>query len=282
VNHRRRQGKRRTGTGRRRGEARRLKWLALFAVVAASGLVAALVAFFALGAGSDELSGPPRAVIVDQLDLTFPDPAFRQEATALLEQAGYAVDYFPGEQVTVDLFRHLPDQGYKYVILRVHSTAVLREEGQAASTDKPVFFTGQPYTRTEYLDEQRGKYLAGVHYSEDDPDYHFGITPEFISKRAKGDFDGATVILMGCDALTSDVAAAAFVDRGAKEVIGWNGWVSADHTDAATERLLRYLLVEKRTPSEAVARAMADVGPDPSYGSKLVLYPAEAAASGAP
>jgi hypothetical protein len=265
-----------------RGGAPRLKWLALFALIAVFGGVAALGAFLALGAGSGGETGPPKAAILDQLSLTFPNPSFREQATALLEQAGYEVDYFPGEEVTVDFLQSLPSHRYKYLILRVHSTAELREASGAISTDEMFFFTGEPYSRTKYADQRLEGYVVRTHYSEDDPRYYFGIAPAFIESKMKGRFDGATVILMGCEGLKSDTAARAFAGKGAKAVVGWDGSVTGDHTDAATERLLRYMLIDKRTPSEAVAQTMAEVGPDPSSGSKLVLYPAEASASTGP
>jgi hypothetical protein len=73
--------------------------------------------------------------------------------------------------------------------------------------------------------------------------------------------------------------AEAFVRKGAGAFVSWDDLVSTDHTDAATERLLHYLVVEKRTLSEAIAQTMAEIGPDPSYGSKLLVYPPEASAS---
>jgi hypothetical protein len=270
------------GPRRGRGGAPRLKWLLLFALVAVCAALAALGMFLALDLGSDGQSGPPKAAIVDQLSLTYPNPSFRDQAAALFQQAGYEVDYFPGEEVTVDFLRNLASRHYKYLILRVHSTVELREAGGAVSRDETFLFTGEPYSRTKYADERLAGYLVRTHYSEDDPSYYYGIAPSFIASKMKGSFDGATVILMGCDSLSSDSAARAFVSKGAKVVIGWTGGVSADHTDAATERLLDYLLMESRTPSDAVAQTMTEVGPDPSYGSKLVLYPSEAAASSSP
>jgi hypothetical protein len=225
-----------------------------------------------LSAGS---GGLPKAAIVDQLSLTLPNPVFVQQATALLQQAGYEVDYLPGEEVTVDFFRNLPARGYEYLILRVHSSATLREEGRAASTENTVLFTGEPWSQTKYLEDQEARHLALTHYSADDPAYYFGITPDFIGSRVKGNFHGATIILMGCDGLKSESAARAFVDRGAKAVMGWDGSVSAEHTDAATERLLQHLVVDKLGTQEAVRRTMTEVGPDPQYGSELVYYPSE-------
>jgi hypothetical protein len=267
------------GPRRGRGGAPRLKWLVLCALLAVCGSLVAVGAFLALGAGSGGQSAPPKAAIIDQLSLTYPNPSFREQATALLQQAGYEVDYFPGEEVTVDFLRNLASQRYRYLILRVHSTVELHEASGAVSTDEMFLFTGEPYSRTKYADERLAGYLVRTHYSEDDPRYYYGIAPSFIESKMKGSFDGATVILMGCDSLASDTAARAFVDKGAKAVIGWTGGVSADYTDAATERLLHYLLVDNQTPSGAVAQTMAEVGPEPSSGSELVLYPAEAAAS---
>jgi len=288
VSHRKRDGQGR-GSGRQavgsrggQGNARGRRRLALLAAGTACALLVALVAFLALSAGSGEAPGPPKAAIVDQLSLTFPNQDFVDKATGVLEGAGHVVDYFPGEEVTVDFLRNLAGQHYTYVILRVHSTVELREASGATSTDEAFLFTGEPYSRTKYADERLGGYLVRTHYSENDQAYYYGITPSFIASKIKGRFDGATVILMGCDSLKSESAASAFVSKGAKAVIGWDGAVSAAHTDEATERLLHYLLVEELAPSEAVARAMTDVGPDPSYGSKLVLYPDDKAASSAP
>ncbi len=38
--------------------------------------------------------------------------------------AGYDVDYYKGEDVTVELYRSLPSFGYKLIVLRVHSAYV--------------------------------------------------------------------------------------------------------------------------------------------------------------
>jgi len=53
--------------------------------------------------GGDDGDGPRRAAIVDQLSLSSPNPEFVQESIILLERNNYEVDYFPGEEVTVEL-----------------------------------------------------------------------------------------------------------------------------------------------------------------------------------
>jgi hypothetical protein len=211
----------------------------------------------------------PRAAIVDHVSLTEPNPAFAETATELLEQAGYAVDYYPGEEVTVEFYRHLPTWGYELIILRVHST-------QGRIGDRPAdlvtLFTSDLYDKTWYWKEREKQRLSRVSYYKGGPQY-FGIMPGFIKSSMKGNFPGTTIIMMGCDGLRSDSIAEAFVERGAKAVVGWDGLVSSAHTDAATERLLQHLLVDGLPLQEAVAQTMADVGPDPQYGSMLLVYP---------
>ncbi len=53
-----------------------------------------------------------KAVIVDQLNLTYPNQTFVTEATSILERAGYKVDYIRGENVSIDLYRELPQEEY--------------------------------------------------------------------------------------------------------------------------------------------------------------------------
>ena len=216
-------------------------------------------------------SGGPRAAIVDQLSLTQPSPTFVDTATELLEQAGYAVDYFPGEQVTVEFFRKFPPQPYGLIILRVHS-ALGREGGRPA--DWITLFTSDSYRETWYVDEQKTRRLSKVSYYEDGPPY-FGIMPGFIKSSMKGNLQDATVVMMGCDGLATETIAAALVDKGAKAVVSWNGLVSGDHTDAATEALLRHFVTEGLPLREAVDETATEVGPDPAYGSVLRLYPPE-------
>ena len=58
-------------------------------------------------------SSQSKAAIVDQLSLTYPNQTFIETATNTLKQAGYSVDYYPGEKVTVEFYRNLPTHGYE-------------------------------------------------------------------------------------------------------------------------------------------------------------------------
>ncbi len=262
---------------RRRAKGRqrpvRARWprvgrgLAALAVLAAA--CGALIAVWLVFLQAHEPAGPPRAVIVDQLSLTAPNPEFTQRATALLEQAGYTVDYVPGEKVDVDFYRKLPAYNYKFIVFRVHADR-LQATWQGQPIDDVVLFSSELYDRNRYVQDQAANRLVIANYNYD-PKSYFGIAPDFFDEL--GDFRDTTIIMMGCEGLLSEHAAQAFIDKGAKTYISWNQTVSANHTDDATEHLLRHMLVEKQSSTDAVAQTMSEVGPDPTYGSRLVAYP---------
>jgi hypothetical protein len=214
------------------------------------------------------------AVIIDQLSLSQPNPSFAQQATAKLEAAGYQVDHASGEGVTVELYRRLSSYGYDLVLLRTHAGRRVENE---ELTDYAHLFTGEAYEPSRHVDEQRDGHLRIVAYDEaaiERGETFFGITETFVSERMQGDFNGATVMLMGCDVLRADALADALIERGASTVVGWDDQVSAGHTDAATLALLDKLL--QGTPAaEAASLVAEETGPDPYYGAELVSYQKE-------
>lgn len=206
----------------------------------------------------------PKAAIVDHLSLTFPNQTFIQAATNILEQAGYTVDYYPGEEVTVEFYRNLPTHGYRLIVLRVHSTLTY---GQ--------LFTSETYSTSKYVFEQLNDQIIKVSFYSDTPPYYFGISPYFIEKGMSGNFDNATIIMMGCNGLKNPLMASEFFKRGAKACIGWSESVSASHTDQTTIHLLQHLITEKQTIEQVVDKTMEEVGPDPAYNSTIEYYPFE-------
>ena len=124
-------------------------------------------------------------------------------------------------------------------------------------------FTSEPYNNQEYPEELSERRLLNATYSRDslssnlsDIPSYFGIVPDFVKSSMIGTFDGATIILMGCNGLTSNTMAAAFVEKGAKAIASWDDLVTGDHTDAATDRLLEPLRKEEMP--------LGDAGPEPA------------------
>ena len=252
------------------GRLRRAAVVLLGVVLLSSALAAGLLLSGLIGGGP---SGS-RAAIVDQLSLSQPNPDFAASATDILEQADYAVDYFPGEEVTVGFYRNLPTHSYDLIILRVHSGIAEETDvttGETTQREYVSLFTGEPYRRDKYPDEPTGRLGKATYYEGAPP--LFGIGPEFITHSMRGSFDKTLIVMMGCDGLRSQRTAQAFLDRGASAFVSWTRRVSASHTDAATLRLLEKVLVEELPVGDAVAQTAAEVGPDPSYGAELRVLP---------
>jgi hypothetical protein len=224
----------------------------------------------------ESLTSEAKAAIIDHLSLTAPNETFTQTVASILTKANYAVDYYSGEKVTVDFYRNLPTGGYKLLILRVHSAPVIEgdTEGEAVN-----LFTSEPYSTSSHVSEQLNKEVVIAEYQEGSAQY-FGIAPSFIRNRMKGTFNNATVIMMGCDGLKHANTAQAFAEKGAKVYIGWNGLVSASHTDTATTRLLNHLVTENLTIKESIDQTFKEIGLDPSYFSQLAYYPLAAGEQG--
>ena len=215
----------------------------------------------------------PQAAIVDHLSLTYPNQTFIQKATNTLTQAGYTVDYYPGEKVTVEFYRNLPTHSYGLIILRVHSSATW---GASVSEAPVILFTSERVSQTRYIHEQLNDQLFWVSYTDEEAEkgiLYFGISPLFVTQRMNGRFQNTTVIMMGCEGLHKPVMAKAFVEKGAKVYISWNKPVLASHTDQATTHLLQHLLIEKQTLKESIEETFKEVGSDPAYKSLLVYYP---------
>jgi hypothetical protein len=276
-----------TASGRRSSGRRR--WIAVTAVVLAIA-VAAGAAFWTLRPKGGP--APLRAAIIDELGLTDPNPSLIEKSQKMLVQAGYAVDLYPSDQVTVDLFRDLPKRGYKLVIVRGHSAGENSKVDPTthAVTQEPLvsLFTSEPYSTERHVEDQRSRRLDvvqighrypegafgnGVQVANPPNDRYFGITPAFMEDSAQGRFKGTTVLLMGCDAVNSDGMAAALIKKGAGVVAGWDGPVSVGHTDEALGHVLQHFVVDGLAPGDAVAATMTDIGPDPAFGAKFIAYP---------
>lgn len=263
----------RRARAKRLGQRRRLVGLAGLVLVSVALLYGAAAAGLVLSSVSRGSPPPaPRtAAIVDQLSLTQPNPTFVETATHILEEAGYAVDYYPGEEVTIDFYRNLPTHSHDLIVLRVHSGLVNEtcvETGSQTAAGYVGLFTSEPFSYTEHVVEQDQGRLGRFTYHKGG-DAYFGITPRFVTESMNGGFDDTTVIMMGCNGMTHKGSGEDFVRKGAEAYIGWTERVSAAHTDAATERLLELLLLDGLTTREAVARTMAEVGPDPASGGEL-------------
>jgi len=256
---------------------KRKRIMAITTLIAGSAVLAA-TAFAFVFWPSDAPPGKPKAVIIDQLAITDPNPDFVNAAGVRLQDAGYAVDYYRSDEVTVDFYRDLPKQGYKLIVIRSHASQKVFERdpatGRAIEKDGVALFTNERYSSFTHTGDQRDYRLGVGSYPQlGITDKYFLIGPAFVQSSMRGKFHDATIVLMGCGGLSTKGMAQAFQQRGVTQFISWDTLVSAAHTDAATQALLSHLVTENLPAAEAVARTMAEVGPDPSYGSRLLTFP---------
>ena len=259
--------------GRRKPKKRRSRKTLVYGVI----VVAFVLAFFL--AYSSLHSSSPKVAIVDHLSF-FPEQrnqAFVNACINILKERGLTWAYHKGEEVTVNFYRNLPSYGSSLIILRVHSAIMKTEKGPISILG---LFTSERYSaeaakkyREDILDDR----LVKAFFTEGDEEY-FGIVPKFVEESMKGEFKDTIIIMMGCEGLgyeelTYTDMAEAFVKKGAKVYISWDGPVGINHTDKATVQLLQSVILHKRTIKGAVTETMEIVGKDPTYNSTLQYYP---------
>jgi hypothetical protein len=258
---------------RRKPRKKRSKKKLVYVVIAVAFILTCFLIYSSLH------SSPPKVAIVDHLSF-FPEQrnqTFVNDCINIVEESGLTWAYHNGEEVTVDFYRNLPLRGTSLIILRVHS-AIMRTENETISI--LGLFTSERYSdeaAKKYRDDVLNDRLVMAFFPGGDEKY-FGIVPEFVEKSMKGNFKDTIIVMMGCEGLGyeglayTDMAEA-FIKKGAKVYISWDGPISINHTDQATVHLLQSLILYKRTIKYAVTETMEEIGSDPTYNSTLHYYP---------
>ncbi len=198
-------------------------------------------------------------------------PSFTDEAVGYVRSQGLKVSVYKDKNITVDFYKKLPKYSNSILVLRLHS-------GTRNATGTPTYlFTTQLYNPTDYLWEQMGGVIMAGKTSPNDPDEKpvFTVGPQFITM-LEGQFNDTIVILSSCYGLTTADLATEFINKGVKAFISWDDKVSLFHTDRASTLLLKLLIENKMTVSEAVATVMNNIGPDAEYKSSLRYFPTQA------
>jgi hypothetical protein len=201
----------------------------------------------------------PKAAILDGLYNIDPNLTLTERLTNILVDAGYRVDLFRGENVTIGLMENIG--GYEVLILRLHS---------AIHTDRFLYlFSGELYAESKYVNEQlSGAVRKGYTFTEGEPPY-FALNAAFLGNNKPDGLSGSTIILTGCNGTGEPYVIERLFERGAKTYISWNGYVDLHHSDEATLSLVRALYSERLGLKEAVEKVTKEVGADPFYNSTL-------------
>jgi hypothetical protein len=217
----------------------------------------------------------PKAAIIDQLSIIEYDSDFVSKAADILETAGFKVDIWRGNDVTVDFYRELPRYEYRLIVFRVHSGILLDvKESQLVPSNTTYLFTGEIYSTKKYVAEQLTDRVSNAMMSDKYP-LVFAINSQFITDDLKGSFNDTVIINMGCESFYLDDMANAFIKKGASLFLGWSTVVTLEYVDSATLDLLNNLCLKNMTVGQGVASTMANAGTDPYYDTYLKHYPTE-------
>jgi len=250
-----------------------------YGVIAVAFILLCFLAYFSLHQSNQTL---PQAAIVDHLNFTGqPNPTFAEECINILESGGLTWKYYKGEDVTVNFYRNLPSCGTSLMILRVHS-AIMRTENETISL--LGLFTSERFSieaAQQYKEDILHNRLVEAFFSPEERAQnisYFGIIPKFIRESMNGKFNKTIIIMMGCEGLGYDGQtytdmAEAFINKGAKVYISWDGRVGVNHTDQATLCLLQHLISKKQKIGKAVEETREEVGRDLTFNSTLKYYP---------
>lgn len=213
----------------------------------------------------------PKAAIIDQLSSSqltntsrFRNQTFVETAKEMLYQRFTKVDYY-SDNATVGQYKSLPSQGYKLIIWRAHSALNNKTKYIAISTSE----NNGSKKYNQYSNDQLT--LCNI---IDDPKFYFAITPNFIKECMSGRFEDTVIVFMSCNGLKKDYykTAGAFIEKGVKVFVSWDGWIDSPNNDHAITLLLDYLINQNNTISEAVSKVPSCFST--SYGlSTLDYYP---------
>jgi hypothetical protein len=238
-----------------------------YAVVAVILMLVLTFSYFFLFRQSQPIE--PKAAIIDQLSSSqlsqgtrHENKTFVENATTLLYQRFSTVDYY-SDNATVEQYSKLASLNYKLIIWRAHSA--LDPEKYIAICSSERYVSGK---YEQYSPEQLK--LCNI---TDDPFLYFAITPNFVKECISGSFEDTVIILMSCNGLKTGYTktAEAFIEKGAKVFISWNGWIYPQDNDNATVLLLDYLINQNNTIFEA-AKKIPEYSTDMGK-SQLDYYP---------
>jgi len=225
----------------------------------------------------DDATKIKKAVIIDQLAIDLPNPHYQNQTMSYLLDAGYDVDLYTTEDITIDFYKELPTMDYEFIVFRTHALAIY------GKNPSEWLFSGEKYSNKVHITETlSGQLSPGVPfivtedqtitYSQALKERYFMIGSKFIDESMVGQFPGSVIILGGCETMPQEFLAESFVNRGASSVIGWNKLVGSAYNDRAIVSLLEEILVNGLKIDESIDLVMEDFKTDEKSNPMLKHY----------
>jgi hypothetical protein len=220
-----------------------------------------------------------RAVIIDQLHKDIPNLKLQADAQRMLEDAGYQVDLYTTDDITVDFYKNLPSMNYHFILIRSHG-------GEDLSDENPTYlFTGEKYSKEKYTGEQIFHQIGyGIPIYEEELEElkeggqdvfdlaYFTVGAKMVEEGMVGTFPDSIIIVAGCESARSHDLMGSFIKKGAKHVLGWAGTVYSQDNDKAIIWLLDGILVKKVSVLDAVTEINKELRPDFKNQATLKVF----------
>jgi len=217
------------------------------------------------------------AAIIDQLHDSLPNKRHQQKALKYFVNAGYDVDLYTTEDITIDFYKKLPSMNYKFIYIRTHSVEVV-ELGNST-----LVLTGEEYDINKYISEQLSgqihraspiydQLLADEIMKNDQSSLektYFTIGSKFMSELAIGEFPQSVILIGGCESVRTQDLARSFIERGASAIIGWDRTINSMENDRVMLALLEEILINKTNLRDSIISVMEEFGPNLEFHSQL-------------
>ena len=196
-------------------------------------------------------------IIIDPIN----EEGFETKSTKLLSSNGYHLEYYSGEEVSVEFLKNIPVE-YDLYLFRVHSTCI---------NNRTWVFSGEHNQVNSYPILQLSELIHKEKPSWN-AEYLFAVSPEFIQEYNRHCFKDSAILMMGCEGLCSSDLANAFCEEGAIIYVSWDSNVCLEHTDAAFLSILESICIRKSSIIDAIEYTKNQIGNDPVYRSILNYY----------
>ena len=220
-----------------------------------------------------------RAAIIDQLHDDLPNFELQADAQKMLEDAGYQVDLYTTDEITVDFYKNLPSMNYHFILIRSHG-------GEDLSYEYPTrLFTGEKFNKEKYTGEQiyrqvgygfpiYGEELEELKESSQDifDKSYFTVGAKMVDDGMVGTFPDSIIIVGGCQSARSHDLMWSLINRGASHVLGWDATIGSKDNDKAMMWLLEDILVRQVPLYDAVAKINKELRPDFENNPLLKLF----------
>ncbi len=220
-----------------------------------------------------------RAAIIDQVHNDLPNFELQADAQRMLEDAGYHVDLYTTDEITVDFYKNLPSMNHNFILIRSHG-------GEDLSDENPTFlFTGEKYSKEKYTFEQISRQVGyGIPiYSEEleelkesDQDVldhaYFTVGAKMVEDGMVGTFPDSIIIVGGCESARSHELMESFMKKGAKHVLGWDATIYSRDNDKAMIWLLDGILVKQVSVLDAANEINEELIDDFKNPANLIVF----------